>query len=307
MTTVPGSVEAPAGCNWSQPRSNCFQPATAAFARANAGSPLPTIVTFSSSTNPRGGPDIVMPTGRYESAAPRESSRKRRTSSFEGRRSRNIASRHLIPPYNAAPMTADARPSTDHKTGAPPAEVDVAVVGGGIAGLYCCLQLFDKYSSATAREPVRTVALFEGSSRLGGRIESWRIDPKRYDTIRSKAVASSPGAPSVLHQMEKQDEAQLDAERAGAAPVPLDDFMVAEFGPMRIEPAHQPFLRKLLDDLHLTPESGPYRKWADQVPFSPYQSEAPSEPAFHLDGEEAEQTTILDLMLLALRRIFECV
>ncbi len=154
---------------------------------------------------------------------------------------------------------------------------------------------------------MKTVALFEGSNRLGGRIESWRIDPKRYDAIRSKAVASSPGTTSVLHQMEKQDEAQRDAENSAAAPVPLEDFMVAEFGPMRIEPAHQPFLRKLLADLDITPESGAYHKWSDQVPFSPYQSEAPSEPAFHLDGEEADQTTILDLMLLALRRIFECV
>jgi hypothetical protein len=173
--------------------------------------------------------------------------------------------------------------------------------------LYCCLQLFDRYSADVSNEPLKTVAIFEGSSRLGGRIESWRIDPKRYDAIRSKAVASTPGANSVLHQMERQDEAQRTAERDGQPPVPLDDFMVAEFGPMRIEPAHQPFLRQLLDDLDLKPETGGYHKWADQVPFSPYASEAPSEPAFHLDGEEAEQTTILDLMLLALRRIFESV
>ena len=107
--------------------------------------------------------------------------------------------------------------------------------------------------------------------------------------------------------MEKQDEAQRDAEAAQTSPVPLDDFMVAEFGPMRVEPAHQPYLRRLLEDLQIVPESGPYRKWSDQVPFSPYASEAPSDPAFHLDGEEAQQTTILDLMLLALRRIFESV
>src|SRR5262245_8895281 len=195
----------------------------------------------------------------------------------------------------------------DHKAGTPPAEVDVAIVGGGVAGLYCCLQLFNRYSSAGANEPLKTVALFEGSSRLGGRIESWRIDPKRYDPIRSKSVKSSPAATSVLHQMEKQDEEQRDAEAARAAPVALDDFMVAEFGPMRVEPAHQPYLRRLLEDLHITPESGPYRKWSDQVPFSPYASEAQVDPAFHLDGEEAQQTTVLDLMLLALRRVFESV
>src|SRR4029077_7734320 len=206
------------------------------------------------------------------------------------------------------PMTTTGKPSsTDHKVGTPPAEVDVAIVGGGVAGLYCCLQLFNRFSSAGADEPLKTVALFEGSSRLGGRIESWRIDPRRYDAIRSKSVTSSPGPTSVLHQMEKQDEAQRDAEAAQAVPVPLDDFMVAEFGPMRVEPAHQPYLRRLLEDLQITPESGPYRKWSDQVPFSPYASEAPAAPAFHLDGEEAQQSTILDLILLALRRIFESV
>src|SRR5438552_19202845 len=116
--------------------------------------------------------------------------------------------------------------SANHKSATPPEEVDVAVVGGGVAGLYCCLQLFNRYSSAGADHPLKTVALFEGSSRLGGRIESWRIDPKRYDAMRSKSVPSSPGAASVLHQMEKQDDAQRDAEAAQTAPIPLDDFMV---------------------------------------------------------------------------------
>ena len=111
----------------------------------------------------------------------------------------------------------------------------------------------------------------------------------------------------MLHQMEKQDKAQREAEQTQRVPIALEDFMVAEFGPMRIEPAHQPFLRKLLDDLEITPERGGYHKWSDQVPFSPYLSEAASDPAFHLEGEEAEQTTVLDLMLLALRRIFESV
>src|SRR5262245_65188301 len=106
-------------------------------------------------------------------------------------------------------MPATGKPaSTDHKTAAPPAEIDVAVVGGGVAGLFCCLQLFNRYTSAGADEPLKTVALFEGSSRLGGRIESWRIDPRRYDAVRSKSVKSTPGRPSVLHQMEKQDETQ---------------------------------------------------------------------------------------------------
>src|SRR5262245_57718915 len=118
----------------------------------------------------------------------------------------------------------------------PPFEVDVAVVGGGIAGLYSCLQLFER----SGKGSLKTVALFESSNRLGGRIESWRIDPKRYDAIRSKSVVSSAGTTSVLHQMERQDEAQQDAQKSGRPAMALGDFMVAEFGPMRIEPAHQP-------------------------------------------------------------------
>lgn len=189
----------------------------------------------------------------------------------------------------------------------PPTEVDVAIVGGGISGLYSSLQLFNRYASGDASDPIRSVALFEGTNRLGGRIESWRIDPKRYDAIRAKAVASTPSSASVLHQMETQDKAQQQAADGHGNPVALDDFLVAEFGPMRIEPAHQPFLRQLLDELDIEPESGRYHKWSDQVPFSPYASQTPSEPVFTLEDEEAEQATILDLMLLALRRIFEIV
>src|SRR5215467_6677332 len=101
-------------------------------------------------------------------------------------------------------MPATDRPaSTDHKTGTPPAEIDVAVVGGGVAGLFCCLQLFNRYSSAGTDEPLKTIALFEGSSRLGGRIESWRIDPRRYDAIRSKFVKSSPGKKSEPYPTQK--------------------------------------------------------------------------------------------------------
>jgi predicted NAD/FAD-binding protein len=41
-------------------------------------------------------------------------------------------------------------------------DYDIAVVGGGIAGLYCCL-----YAPTGAK-----VALFEASSRLGGKVET---------------------------------------------------------------------------------------------------------------------------------------
>ncbi len=45
---------------------------------------------------------------------------------------------------------------------------DIAVVGGGIAGLYCCLQA----------DPDKRVALFESTNRMGGRIETVSITNK---------------------------------------------------------------------------------------------------------------------------------
>ena len=53
--------------------------------------------------------------------------------------------------------------------------------------------------------------------------------------------------------------------------------------------------------------SGDKEKWADLVPFPPYQGAAPIKPQFDLNGEEADQATLLDLLLLALRRVFEII
>jgi len=51
-----------------------------------------------------------------------------------------------------------------------PLKVDTAVIGGGITGLYTCLQLWKQ------KGPGHSMALFEASSRLGGRIETVEMD-----------------------------------------------------------------------------------------------------------------------------------
>ncbi len=127
---------------------------------------------------------------------------------------------------------------------------ETVVVGGGIAGLYCCYQL---------SRLGRPVMLAEASNRLGGRIETWRID---------------------------------------------EDKLYAEFGPMRIEPDRQRLLGNLLDDLGFQKcDSVRQAKDGELVPFKGYRSTIPTKPVFDLRGEEANQKTLLDLLMLTIRRI----
>jgi monoamine oxidase len=156
---------------------------------------------------------------------------------------------------------------------------DVVVVGAGIAGLYCSLHLKDK----------KNVGLYEASSRLGGRIETWRIDPKAADDHEFAPICVSKLRDEDVGSVAKEDRSK---------------FFVAEFGPMRIEPEHQPYLAKLLSDLEIL-EGRAGERWSDLVPFPPYRSEPPTEPKFTLEGEEAAQTTLIDLLLLAFRRVCE--
>lgn len=160
--------------------------------------------------------------------------------------------------------------------------IDIAVVGGGISGLYCSLQLArsiqQKRSLWIGGKQVEaknlTLRLYERSESLGGRIETWSID--------------------VRNPSSKQ---------------PHDDGVEcfhAEFGPMRIEPRHQPLLKNLLDHLDIT-EFQPIESGRALVRFPAYSSEEPAEPRFKLEGEEAEQRSLLDLLLLAIRRICELV
>ncbi|MCI0559375.1 MAG: FAD-dependent oxidoreductase, partial [Nitrososphaera sp.] len=50
---------------------------------------------------------------------------------------------------------------------------DIAIIGGGIAGLYCCYRLAKKL-------PNKSIVLYEATERLGGRIETWSLK-RDYD------------------------------------------------------------------------------------------------------------------------------
>lgn len=153
--------------------------------------------------------------------------------------------------------------------------IDVAIVGGGIAGLYCAHQLSQLSARGKALHigdapaPVMlgpaSIHVFESSDRFGGRIDTWSVD-------------LTPGEP-----------------------------FRAEFGPMRIEPRDQPILANLLDHLGIGEPRADTPSDFDLTGFSPYAAEEPLEPKFTLTGEEAEQRSLIDLLLLAIRRICELV
>ena len=194
--------------------------------------------------------------------------------------------------------------------------VDYAVIGGGIAGLYCCYHL-KKHLEGQEKK----ITLYEASDRLGGRIQTWRINPAAF---RTPPLGNTPATHPTISELLREDErlTLLDAKllkqeealravgqlHATVYPEPLRDMFVAEFGPMRIEPDHQPYLRKLLDEIGIQePSPSPWAqpKWSDLIPFPAYRGVPPTEPLFSLEGEEGQQTELIDLLLLALRRVFE--
>ena len=90
-------------------------------------------------------------------------------------------------------------------------DTEVAIVGAGIAGLYCALQLKRKF-------PNKKIRLFELSERVGGRIETWsvKVKPGESDVVDTRA------ADNKMFPEEAYEEGV--------------EYLRAEFGPMRIEP-----------------------------------------------------------------------
>jgi monoamine oxidase len=188
-----------------------------------------------------------------------------------------------------------------HDSAAEPDEpqIDIAVVGGGISGLYCALQLarlitVDQrplHIGGTLLDPATLqsvpVHLYESSGGLGGRIETWTV----------KFTPDPFGVRTVEHPYDDSARAE---PRSG-------EYFRAEFGPMRIEPRDQPLLKNLLDHLGIVEPSTADESDYDLIAFPAYSAEEPLEPKFTLHGEEAEQSSLLDLLLLAVRRICELV
>lgn len=185
---------------------------------------------------------------------------------------------------------------------------DVVIVGGGIAGLYCCHELVKKVRSGSLN--IKNILVLEASDRFGGRIETWSLLRSSEKNGKSTGFENTRD-PCVWNFAEPDprpiyDEAfkdpYLNSEEKKY------EYFRAEFGPMRIEPRDQPLLQALLDDLGIKePDPGDEESLDDLIPFSSYASEDPMEPRFTLREEEAEQKTPFDLMILALRRIFELV
>lgn len=198
---------------------------------------------------------------------------------------------------------------------------DVVIVGGGIAGLYCCRELIKEGESLK----INSVLLLEASDRFGGRIETWSLlrsdekngeatgfddtwDPCNWDftsgkpdPLEPRGGKQSPYKGPTEHQAIKKDGKVVEK-------LSRVEYFRAEFGPMRIEPRDQPLLHALLDELGIKEQApGEEESLDDLVPFSSYASEDPMEPRFTLREEEAKQKTPFDLMILALRRIFELV
>ena len=173
----------------------------------------------------------------------------------------------------------------------------IAIVGGGIAGLYAAFELL-RHNLVTADK----MDIFESSTRWGGRILTKRIDKHGNEVIanveRNLLSYTNPGA-----EGRNADEA-IEGEFNN-----IDLDFCAEFGPMRIEPDQQVLLNALLNQIGIRKaginvDRTQERKKIHLIDFPAYSS-PPSdyEPRYQLDPDEAAQDGPWDLLRLGLVRI----
>ncbi|RVE82855.1 flavin monoamine oxidase family protein [Sinorhizobium meliloti] len=154
-------------------------------------------------------------------------------------------------------------------------EVDIAIVGGGIAGLYCALQ----YKGTQ----FRTLRVYEASSKAGGRI--------------------------CTEQVCEGSEVEFDAEFGPMRIEPeQQELLKALLADLEIkEKQHETTSQSASSHGEIITEStkAPDAQTACLIDFPPYASPVDlHEPRYDLSGEEQEQKTTLDLLKLAFVRIF---
>src|SRR6201996_6318814 len=119
----------------------------------------------------------------------------------------------------------------------------IAIVGGGITGLFCAYVL-----ASTGHR----VELFESSNEFGGRIRSFLLNRKVLDDC---AQHEGVGKPRPI-----KDQAGIEDLRvkAGVEPCEYENLeFCAEFGPMRVELEVQVLLRFLLEHLGIVVATNP--------------------------------------------------
>src|SRR5712671_7487708 len=171
----------------------------------------------------------------------------------------------------------------------------IAIIGGGVAGLYCAYRLLDREYEVT---------LYEATSRLGGRIYTGKFE---FDLQPMSRMMLGPSlGPAQLNENTQTPAGERSAGGGGSTSGgPMKDRFLPEYGPMRIEPEHQELLQGLLNELKIKSIEDPDTDAAARLINFPAYASPLSEfaPAYPLSGEEAEQKTPLDLMKLGFVRI----
>lgn len=163
----------------------------------------------------------------------------------------------------------------------------IAIIGGGIAGLYCAYVLGRKGHH---------VCLYEKYKEVGGRIR----------TVRLKSSADKSAARIELLTHAQDSRPSPHAQDQGKPRGSLADLeFYAEFGPMRVELEKQILLRGLFGHLELKEDARNLRDRDEPglIEFPSYSSpSAVNDPTYQLRPNEAGKSP-MDLLNLALLRI----